>query len=129
MSENRIELKPITIADAGRARYATNAITLDKYGRLSLRAAARDKLAITGDTAYVYISVDPRTKTIGIVRQDVATRLPDAKAMRVDGRGYVSGRAIIDKLALKPGELYTFEYVGQHDAEGERWHAWRLAED
>lgn len=128
MSE-KIELKPITIADAGRARYADNAITIDKAGRLSLRTAARNKLAITGDTAYVYISVDPRTKTIGIVRQDVATRLPDAKAMRVDGRGYVSGRAIIDKLALTPGVRYTFEYVGQHDAEGERWYAWRLAAD
>jgi hypothetical protein len=130
MSEHKIELKPITIADDGRRRNTGDVITLDKSRRLSLRLIVREKLAIEGRNAFVYISVDPANKVIGIVRQDAASALPGAKAMRVDKRGYTNGRAIYDKLALPIGGApYYFEFIGEIDSGGAHWRAYRLAED
>ena len=128
-TSNAIKLAPITLADVKGRRHGANALTIDRMGRLCLLTAVRSALAITDVNAFIYISVDPAAKTVGIVRQDVVNAIPDAKAMRVDQRGYVPGRVILDKLGLRKEDgPYRFDFVGKIDSGGAHWHAFKLEE-
>ena len=124
---NRLRLTPITSADVGGSNHGKY-ITLDKQGRLMLSAALRRELAIDGVPAWLALSYDVKTRTIGIVKQDVE-RVANAQAIKVDTRGYTStgGRAVADKLAIDVRRgPFRFVDAGRLDDSGVYWRIFRL---
>lgn len=124
----QFNLEPITPQDY-RSRSGGIRLTLDKYGRLVLSSEYRKQLGIYGKPAYIYVAVDPAQKTVAIVRQDVTKTVANAKAIRVQARGEAQGRAVNEKLALKAGERYHFEYLGKIDHDGTSWDGFRMVDD
>lgn len=128
MSSNnaKINLTPLTSEDLG-GRRGVKAITLDKQGRLSLSSALRRELGIAGRPAHIFVSIDLAQRVIGIVKHDAVTSVVNAAQVKIDKRGYTSGKALLDKfgLAQKSGP-YKFDYVGKLDSAGADWHAFRL---
>lgn len=124
----QFNLQPISPKDVnGQGRKGGVWITLDRQGRLALSAEFRNKLAIKGYTAPVYLAVDPAQMVIAIVKQDVTRTVANAATMKVNIDGYVYGRAVFDKLALKREDgPYRFEYVGPIDHDGTRWEGFKL---
>jgi hypothetical protein len=126
-----LPLTPITPNDVyRRGRPGGKFLTLDSQRRLALSAAFREELAIKGVSAWIVVSYDVKTKTIGIVKQDVE-KVPNAHAFKVDQRGYISaGGPIMDKLGLSvDGAPYRFEDIGFIDEGGVRWRAFRLVDE
>ncbi|MGM0836026.1 MAG: hypothetical protein ACQEV7_07705 [Bacillota bacterium] len=130
MTNDRIRLTPLTPADIG-AKTRGKYVTLDSQGRLMLSAEFCREIGIFKLPARLALSYDVKSKTIGIVKQDVE-RVPNAYVVKTDKRGYISsgGRAVADKLALPMNMApYKFAYIGKLDDTGVNWYAFKLAED
>lgn len=120
---SKINLTPITAADVGDRKAPT--LKLDRFKRLILNAAARDLLAVSGVKTTLYMSVDPAQKYVALYKSDGVSMLPNALALTITARGYISASWLFDKFGLKVGN-YTFEYRGVIDAQGVRWQGFRL---
>jgi hypothetical protein len=126
--DNRIRLTPLTDRDMGGRRRGKY-VTLDSQARLMLSAEFCDVIGIRKVPARLALSYDVKTKTIGIVKQDVE-RVPNAFIVKTDKRGYISsgGKAVADKLALRMADApFKFEYIGKLADDGIDWHAFKLA--
>lgn len=128
MTNERIRLTPLTEADVSRRRRGKY-LTLDKYGRLMLSAEVRDMFGVRGLPVTFALSYDVKTRTVGLVRQDVE-KVPNTVTFKIDRKGYTNGRAIADKLALSPEDApHRFEFIGKIDDGGVDWFAFRLASE
>lgn len=130
MTKSQFNLQPISPADVnGQGRKGGLWVTLDKQRRLALSADYRRHLGINGITSNIYVAVDPAQMIIAIVKQDVTRTVVNAASLKANSDGYVYGRVMFDKLALKAsGGPYRFEYVGKIDHDGTRWDGFRLAQ-
>ncbi|WP_298833769.1 hypothetical protein [uncultured Planococcus sp.] len=124
----RITLQPVTDADMLRAATGAMTLGLDRFGRLRLGSAVTNRLGIYKTAGRVYVSVDPVNQVVALRKYDEVESTPRAKLFKVDKRGYISGKWLYAKFALNQDDgPWRFESIGDVDADGRSWQAFKLA--
>lgn len=118
--------EPIKLAPRG-----TNRITLDKLGRVMLSKRTRVEMKLD-PYQYVVAAIDVDKKRVGLAKQELA-KVPNATAVKMDKRGYLSprlGKMIAVKLALNLDQApHYFEYIGRIDEGGVYWYGFELVDE
>ena len=126
--QSQFNLEPIAPSEINRRSRGVR-ITIDSDGRMTLSAEYRKMLGIMGVPQHLYIAVDPASKIIAIVRQDVTRSVPNAGSIRITHRGEVKVAAVAAKLALSGKGRHIFEYIGKIDHDGVSWDGFRMIDN
>ena len=99
------------------------AITVDKFGRLYLNAAMREKLGVSAGAPFkCHVAFDPDTGNIGIARPGEVNVGDEVSPATFDGkRYYASVRGFINKYGVRLGK---YVYIERQN----NWYAFRYSE-
>lgn len=86
-------------------------LTIDKFSRLYVNFAAREKLEINPGEISLYIGYDSVNRRIGVAKPSVV-RLVDTRPVKFDKRYYAYVKRFLDQYNIDYSETKRYSYVG-----------------
>lgn len=102
--------------------YSKETITLDKYGRLRIGSKTRKLLNIDWALSpWITLAYDSGAQAFAIQKTSIMKHAPEKATGKMDQRGYVSVRKVINDFGLRfeDGKPIVYQYNGEVSVNGE----------